>query len=124
MIPPLDPATYTVTHYTDGAYTAGLPNQGTASTFEIRASIQPMSGDELQRASEGLRATHGIKLYASRAVVLRTVEAQGAQADRITYDGRVYQIQRVQPYTPGSPIPHVRYEAFASETGRAIPVTT
>jgi hypothetical protein len=124
MIPMLDPATYTVTRYTDGAYTNGLPNQGTSSTFTIRASIQPMSGDELQRASEGLRATHGIKIYASRAVVLRTVEAQGAQADRVTYDGRVYQIQRVGAYTPGSPIPHVRYEAFASETGRAIPVTT
>jgi hypothetical protein len=44
MIPLLDPATYTVTRYTDGAYTNGLPNQGTSSTFTIRASIQPMSG--------------------------------------------------------------------------------
>lgn len=120
----LDPALYTVTRYANGGYTNGMPNQGGTTTLEIRASIQPMTGDELQRASEGLRATHGIKIYASRAVILATVEAQGAQADRITYDGRVYQIQRVQPYTPGSPIPHVRYEAFASETGRAIPVTT
>lgn len=124
MIPLLGAATYTITRYATGGYTNGLPNQGASSSLTIRASVQPMGGDELQRAGEGLRATHGIKVYAGREVILRTVEAAGPQADRITYDGRVYQIQRVGTYTANSPVPHVRYEAFASETGRAIPVTT
>lgn len=121
MILLLDAQTYTVTRYAAGGYTNGLPNAGATTTLEIRASIQPMRGDELLRAPEGLRAAHGIKIYAGRDVVLRTVEAVGAQADRITYDGRVYQIQRVQPYGAGAPIPSARYEAWASETGRPIP---
>lgn len=120
MIPLLGPATYTVTRPGTTDYVNGLPVYTGPASLTIRASIQPMTGDELQRAAEGLRATHGVKIHASRAVILRTVEAAGPQADLITYDGRVYQIQRVQPYVANAPIPHVRYEAFASETGRAI----
>jgi hypothetical protein len=119
-IPLLGAATYTVTRPGTAGYTNGLPTNTAAAVLTIRASIQPMTGDELQRASEGLRATHGVKIYASRTLILRTVESVGPQADFITYDGRVYQIQRVQPYVPNAPIAHVRYEAFATETGRKI----
>jgi hypothetical protein len=125
MIQLLNALTYTVTRYTPSvAYVNGLPAQGAATSLEIRASIQPMRGDELQRAPEGLRAVHGIKLYAGRELVLRTVEAVGPQADRVTYKGREYQVHRVLDYDDGAPIPSVKYEAYASETGRPISVTT
>lgn len=120
MTPLLDAATYTVTRIGAGAYVNGVYVDGATTTLEIRASIQPMSGDELQRAAV-LTATHGIKLYAGREVILRTVDAVGAKADKVSYNGRVYQIQRGQPYGAGAPIPSVRYEAFASETGAPIP---
>ena len=120
MIPLLDAADYTVTRIGVGAYVNGVYVDGATTTLTIRASIQPMSGDALQRAAV-LTATHGIKIYAGRDVVLRTVDAVGAKADKITYAGRVYQVQRVQPYGAGAPIPSVRYEAFASETGAPIP---
>lgn len=122
MIPLLNAQTYTVTRSAGVTYVNRLPVADPVTTLEIRASIQPLRGDEMQRAPDGLRSVHGIKIYAGRDVVLRTVEAVGAQADLVTYKGRTYQVQRVGDYDDGAPIPSVRYEAYASETGRAIPV--
>ena len=121
MIPLLDAQTYTITHVARPTYVDGLPVPGAASTSTIVASVQPMSGDELRRSTEGLSASHGIKFYASRANILRTVEADGPYADLILYNGRQYQIHRVQMYGVFAPLPHVRYEAYASQSGRAIP---
>ncbi len=95
------------------------PQYTVTDVFELVASIQPLTGDEMLRAPEGLRATHGIKIYAPLVPELRTVDVPGQVADVVYYDGRWYEIHRRQEYTPMSPIPHIRYEAYATETGRA-----
>ena len=118
--------TYTVTRKAAGSYVDGEWVSGADSTFEIFASVQPMSGDEMQRESEGLRATHGVKIYARLDVILRTVEDAGAgatpglEADVITYEGRDYQIQRILPWTSRALLPHRKYIALAPSTGREV----
>lgn len=123
MIPLLGQGIYTVRRGTQTQVNYA-PTYQVTSVFTVRASVQPLSGDEMQRAPEGLRATHGIKIYAPLDVVLRTADVPGQVPDVLQYGGRWYQIQRLQEYTPMSPIPHVRYEAYATETGRQMGLAT
>ena len=118
MIPMLGVGTYTVIR---GTFTEGAdfkPAYQLESQFEIKASIQPLKSWEMIRAPEGLRATHGIKFYAPRDLVLRTAEAKGPPADLIYYAGRWYEIHSGDSYNSLAPLPHVKYTAYASETAR------
>lgn len=115
--------TYEVTRRGDVTYVDKLPVSGPDTALEVYASIQPLSQWELQREPEGLRARHGIKIYAQNAPALRTVEdaqsgTPGAQPDVITYQGVQYQITRRDPYPATMPLPHTKYIAMASGTGR------
>jgi hypothetical protein len=76
---------------TTGEYTAGAT---TLSTIE--AVIVPASGRQLQRLPEAQRSTEAIAIYTATA--LRTAEASGAPGDRVTYGGRVFEVQSVKPW--------------------------
>jgi len=126
LAPLLGADTYTVTRREKSTRVKMDVTRGAESTFEIYASVQPMSGDELQREAQGLRATHGIKIYARLDTILRTVEEPGAGADAglpadiLTWEGRDYQIQRISPWTNVALLPHRKYIAFAPSTGREV----
>lgn len=122
MIPLLGAKLHPVTRY-DVTYTDGLPTKTATDTLEVWASIQPMSQFRMERAPEGLRATHGIVIYASTSVELRTQEdptpgAPGAPPDEVEFQGLTYQIWRKDPWEFG--LPHRVYEAYASTTGREV----
>lgn len=120
MIPLLGAATFNVRRLAETTvnYTA---NVTVASTFTVRASIQPLTGDELIRAPEGLASDHGIKIYAPKSTPLRISIAGVQRGDLIQYDGRWYEIGRQKAYPPNSPVPHNHYEAFAPASERALP---
>jgi len=120
MIPLLGAATYNVRRLNE-VTTNYAPVVSAASTFTIRASIQPLSGDELIRAPEGLASDHGIKIYAPKSTPLRVSVAGGPRGDLIQFDGRWYEIGRQKPYPPNSPVPHNHYEAFAPASERPLP---
>lgn len=121
----LNPTTQEVTRKGSVSYVDGLPVPGLDTTFEIIASIQPMGQDELKREAEGLRATHGIRIYTSPTPALRTatdagVGTSGELPDILTFDGIEYQVHKRVPYPPGAPVPHAKYVALAGGTGRGV----
>lgn len=105
---------------TSETYVDGLPDRAADETLTVLASIQPMSQNRLQMAPEGLRSSHAIVIYADRTPELRAYQAGGPPADEIEYDGRRYLIYSKDSWPPGVPIPHIVYQAFASETARSI----
>lgn len=123
MIAPLLGAdTYTVTRRGAATYVNKVPVYGADTTFEITASIQPMTQDELQREAEGLRASHAVRIFTGTDPALRTQEdpdsAPGAVPDVITYRGVEYQIQRRNDWSDG-PLKHAEYMAVSAGTGRS-----
>lgn len=103
---------YTVTRLGAVSYVSGLPTRGAPETFTIAASIQPLNGRDLQRAGDGLSATDTRKAYVLTPLEqyggLRTVEANGPEADLVDVDGVTYQVHTVSPYDAAAPIPHQR----------------
>jgi hypothetical protein len=64
-----------------------LVNNGTASTFSARASVQPATGKDLLRMPEGLRTTDLQAIFC--ATELKT-------GDLVTLPEGVYQVQHVE----------------------------
>lgn len=91
---------FTVTR-PSGSYVQGRWVEGGAATFEITASIQPAPAKEaerLQRRPEGDRVVDVIAIYT--ATELRTATAT-AQADRVTYAGGTYEVEKVERWDLG-----------------------
>lgn len=89
----------------DGRYVPGAP-----SAASIAASVQPLSGKEVETLPEGERRRDWLKLYTHSE--LRPVDqhsgAAGTAADRVIIDGAIYEVRRVARQR--SIIPH--YRAF------------
>jgi len=87
---------------------------GAATDTTLQASVQPMSGRDIERLPEGLRSRASLKLFAETE--LRLAEASGVYpCDRIVYDGEVYEVGAAQKWGATSPIPH--YEAVLLRIG-------
>jgi hypothetical protein len=63
------------------------------STLSISASVQPLSGRDLQRLPEGMRAAERLKLYTTTPLA-----AIGAP-DVVTIDGDDYEVEHVERWT-------------------------
>lgn len=86
---------YVVLRTAAGAYDEnGRYTAGSTSTFSINASIQPVSGRDLQRLPEGLR-TLDLKSVWSRTQLFTAEAPAGMQADVITVGPHSYQVQTV-----------------------------
>ncbi len=85
---------YTVTRQSPSSYGAdGRLVAATPSYFEIRASVQPVSGRDLQRLPEGLRTSEIIAVFT--ATELRT-QGPSQDPDLIEIDGDTYEVQKVE----------------------------
>lgn len=73
----------------------------------IKASVQPMRGQELAILPEGERQKDQRKVYT--LTELRTAD-QSLQAppDQLLIDGLAYQVQQVEPWPSVSPLPHFK----------------
>lgn len=87
--------TYTVTRRAASTYSNGVRVAGSTSTLSITASVQPVTGRELERLPEGMRTTEVVKLYTTTA--LRT--ADSGDPDHISIDGETYEVQLVERWT-------------------------
>lgn len=105
----------TVTRKGPVTYVEGLPVRPASTTFEILASVQPLSGADLKRAPEGLRRARALKGYTTSLTPLRTVAADGPEADLLTVEGVVYEIYHVDTHGDGAPQPHQRLWLQAAE---------
>ena len=70
--------------------------------LSIRASIQPMSGQELQdEAVGGERVKDGIKIYTTDKLYAARAKKK-FKADRICYNDELYEVQTVADWTSHS----------------------
>lgn len=105
--------TYTVTRYGAQSLDASYaPTAAVASTHEIEASVQPLSGRELEALPELDRERHNLRVYTTFA--LRTEGPDGSSvypADRLAIDGEAYEVREVQRWRSLAPIPHYKARA-------------
>ena len=67
--------------------------EGTPTEFTIRASVQPVTGEELQLLPEGRRSRRVLKAYTP--TVLRTAdERTQTPADQVQVDGEWFEVQQ------------------------------
>lgn len=93
-----------------GSYVNGLWVEGTITTSIITASIQPMSGEELQSLPEERRVKKNYKLFT--ASQLLTVQNPTKNPDRVIIFGELYEVYQVFPWL-NNIISH--YEAYVSK---------
>lgn len=81
-----------------GAYVNGLWVEGATTDSIITASIQPLTGEDMEELPEGRRESEGYKMYTSTQV--RTVQEAGSDqnADRIVFNSKEYEVHRVNPW--------------------------
>jgi hypothetical protein len=87
--------TFTVTRYAAGTYTEGGYVAGTTSTFSIKASVQPVKGQELMRLPEGERLRDYLAVYTDTQ--LRSLQDDKAP-DRISIEGYTYEVVAVDDW--------------------------
>lgn len=88
--------TYTVRRYTAGAYNAaGEFVEGSYSTVTIRASIQPLKGEELERFSQGDKVRDVVLVLTSTPLFTNRGDDQ---ADRIEYGGALYEVVQLEDW--------------------------
>ncbi len=97
----LNSATYTVTRFSPGSYGAdaedGRYRFGATHTFRVRASIQPLTGEELLRLPEGERTRERIVVFTARRLKTAT-QAEAASADRVEYQGNQFEVESVESW--------------------------
>lgn len=94
--------------WVDGRWTSA----GTVTDTTITASIQPLTGEEMQELPAGRRLSEAYKMYTSTQV--RTVQDAGSNqnADRVVFNGKEYEIHEVNPWqnnTNFSIVNHYKY---------------
>lgn len=85
---------FIVMRKTAGSYINGLWVEGTRSTFEIQASVQPLTGKEMEMLPEGRRNSQAVKIYTR--TMLNTVN--DANPDILLAFGSQFEIQTVEPW--------------------------
>lgn len=92
---------YTITRFSPGDYGGAVENgrfrPGPTETFEVRASIQPLTGEQLLRLPEGERTRERIIIFT--AAQLRTTrQSEVAMADRVAYRGEQFEVESVEAW--------------------------
>jgi len=97
--------TYTVTRTAAGTRTLGRYTAGAASTFSIEASVQPVTGRDLQAMPEGQRAEETKVVYTTTELRTRT---PAGEPDTIAIDSETWAVTKVE-----------RWDAFGDTHYRA-----
>lgn len=84
----------------DGAYINGRwAPTGNLETLQITASVQPLSGDELQMLPEGERTAETKRLYTTTKLNSLN-ESEQMNADIITIDGSSWEVHKAEAWSP------------------------
>lgn len=89
---------YVVTRFAAGqTFTDGVLNPPASAPLPIVAMIQPASGRDLQRLTEGLRSSQVIVIWTKTELLTVDEDAQQLP-DQITYLGKLFQVERCEPW--------------------------
>lgn len=105
VVPRFSTGTYTFTRRAAETYTDGIVVAGATSTFTAQASIQPVSGRELQALAEAQHGQEVKVIYCNTELLTRTP----TQApDTVSLDSETWEVFRVE-----------RWQAFGQTHWRA-----
>lgn len=99
--------TLSVTRYTSGQWTAGRFVKGPPSGFSFRASVQPLTANEIAILPEHRRNSESLKVY-TETRLFNPDEKNGIPGDVITHDGKRYEVHKVSNWEIGTGIPHFK----------------
>jgi hypothetical protein len=102
-------STYEYKRLAAGTYVDGKWIEGAEIIGTIVASIQPLTPQETQTLPEGERSSEFIRIYTATKIN-KVNEAAMTKGDKITYNGRDYEVKKVEDWTAYR-IPH--YKAIA-----------
>ena len=102
-------STYEYKRLAAGSYVNGNWVEGAEISGTIVASIQPLTPQETQTLPEGERSSEFIRIYTATKLN-KTNEVALTKGDKITYNGRDYEVKKVEDWTAYR-IPH--YKAIA-----------
>lgn len=103
---------YTVTRHAAGTRVQGRSVPGAVSTFSIIASVQPVTGRQLQDLPEGQRGTETIAIYTRTELKTRSADSE---PDLVDNEGVPFEVVRVERWRAFS---DVHYRAYAMRTER------
>lgn len=92
----------TLRRFSAGSYVNGVWVEGTPTDSTITASIQPITGEEMQELPLARRESESYKMYTSTKV--ETVEEAGSNlnADRVLFNGKEFEVHLVNPWQNNS----------------------
>jgi hypothetical protein len=107
--------TYTVKRYVAGKWNdEGRFDRGTESTFEVEASVQPLSGNMVKLLPEHRRTAESILIYLEEE--LRTSkESEKLPADIFVYQGKNFEVFTVKNWSDITDIPHFEVVAVRQD---------
>jgi hypothetical protein len=92
----------TVKRKTAGSYVNGFWVAGTDTTLTIKASVQPLSGKDIELLPEGKRLAGGYKLFTNDSLKV-AIEGTGQDGDIVSIYGFDYEVVSVpatqKPFT-------------------------
>ena len=88
------------TRYGAGTYVNGRYVDSTESVDTIEANVQPLPGEELINLPELQRDKEVIQVFTT-SELLTASESNAKRADRVTYDGKVYEVHLVEKFIMG-----------------------
>lgn len=74
-----------------------VEGDNTTAQFDIKGSLQPITGNDLQILPEGLKRTDLKKLY-TRTELRSLDDGNETEADKINIDGSVYEVHSVEKW--------------------------
>jgi hypothetical protein len=83
-----------------GGYVDGIYQEGSQSNFTITISIQPLQGRELELLPQGERTRRYCKGYTVTRLYTAN-ESASTKADRVTYDGSLFEVQKSERWVDG-----------------------
>ena len=102
--------TVTVTRATVGSYVDHKWVAGSTSTFDIEASVQPVTGEDLLNLPEAQRVREPVEVICSE--ILQSMDEENKiPADKITANGSTYEIQKNSSFEMGQ-LDHGEYIAL------------
>lgn len=104
---------YTVTRLELGSIVNGRYVDGAPSTFDIVASIQPTTPQDLLRLPEGLRTKDSVTIWTD-TLLRMALAPSGYKADVVEYQGQAYEVQTIWNWAESGEF----YKAVAQKVGQ------
>ena len=95
-----------------GSYVNGRWVEGSTTNSTITASIQPVTGEDMEELPEARRESEAYKMYTSTEI--KTIQEAGSDqnADRVLFFGKEFEVHQVNPWQNNSNFKNVNHYKY------------